>query len=78
LLNVCGDKVQRGIPAKTFFAKDLDPRLAKRVQEICNKTDVKEGPLLDACMIDVAFTGKTSAAKIHAKTWAPQAVGQFN
>jgi hypothetical protein len=78
MLNVCSDNVQRGIPAKTFFAKDLDPRLAKRVQAICNKTGVKEGPLLDACMIDVAFTGKTAAAKIHAKTLAPQAVGQFN
>ena len=77
MLNVCGERVQPGIPAKTFFAKDLDPRLAKRVQAICNKTGVKEGPLLDACMIDVAFTGKTSAANIHAKTLAPQAVGQF-
>ena len=78
MLNVCGENVKQGIPAKTFFAKDLDPRLAKRVQAICNKAGIKEGPLLDACMIDVAFTGKASAANIHAKTLAPQAVGQFN
>ncbi len=77
MLNVCGERVQSGIPTKPFYAQDLDPRLAKRVQLICNKAGVKEGPLLDACMIDVAFTGKAAAAKIYIKMPAPIAVGEI-
>ncbi len=77
MLNVCGERVNSGIPTKPFYAKDLDPQLAKRVQAICIKAGVKEGPLLDACMIDVAFTGNEAAAKIHSKTPAPVAVGEI-
>jgi hypothetical protein len=75
MLNVCGEAKESGIPAKPFYAKDLDPRTAERVQAICNKAGIKKGPLLDACMIDVAVTGKASAARIHAETRQPVAVG---
>jgi hypothetical protein len=74
MLNVCGEAKESGLPAKPFYAKDLDPQIAKRVEAICREAGVK-GPLLDACMIDVAFTGKESAARIHARTRQPVAVG---
>jgi len=75
MLNVCGEAKESGLPAKPFYAKDLDPQIAKRAKAICSKAGIKEGPLLDACMIDVAFTGKESAAGIHARTRQPVAVG---
>ena len=77
MLNVCGERVKPGAPDKPFFAKDLAPEVAKRAHAICAKTGVKEGPLLDACMIDVAVIGRATAAKIHAKTPAPIAVGEI-
>jgi len=75
MLNVCGEAKEEGLPAKPFYAKDLNPQIAKRVKAICNGAGIKRGPLLDACMIDVAFTGKKSAARIHARTRQPVAVG---
>jgi hypothetical protein len=75
LLNVCGKAKESRLPAKTFYAKDLGPRIAARVKAICVKTGVRREPLLDACMIDVAFTGRASAARIYARTRPPVAVG---
>jgi hypothetical protein len=75
MLNGCGEANESGMPSKTFYAKDLDPQRAERVKAICSAAGVKRGPLLEACMIDVAFTGKKSAARIHAKTPPPVAVG---
>jgi hypothetical protein len=77
MLRVCGETRQSGLPTKPFYAKDLDPQLAKRVQAICYKAGVREGPLLEVCMIDVAFTGKASAATIHAKAAQPLVLGQI-
>ena len=74
MLSPCGESVSRGIPKKPFFANDLDPRLAKRNQAICTQAGVKEGPLLDACMIDVAVIGR-GAAKAFAGMPTPIAVG---
>ncbi len=75
LLNACGAVKESGIPTRPFTPKDLEPQLAQRVRAICNEAGVKEGPLLDACMIDVAFTGDKSAAIVHAQTRQPVAVG---
>jgi hypothetical protein len=74
MLNACGESIQRGIPKKPFFANDLDPKLARRNRAICTEAGVKEGPLLDACMIDVAMIGP-GAAKVFARTPMPAAVG---
>ncbi len=67
MLNVCGEAKQSGLPSKPFYAKDLDPQIAKRVRAICSEAGIKPGPLLDACMIDVAFTGQKSAADVRAE-----------
>ena len=77
MLNVCGEPVKAGVPDKPFLPRDLAPELAKRVKAICAKAGVKEGPLLDACMIDVAAIARAGAAKIYAKTPTPTAVGEI-
>jgi len=61
MLNACGREVKGGVPRKPFYATDLDQALAKRAQEVCQRAGVKEGPLLDACMIDVAVIGPKAA-----------------
>ena len=75
MLMDCGKDVVRGVPAKPFFARDLEPALAKRAQAICAQAGVKEGPLMDACTLDVAVIGSASAAKVHAITRNPVVVG---
>jgi hypothetical protein len=75
MLNACGKVKESGLPTKTFYAGDLDPQTAARVRAICTKTGVRDKALLDACMIDVAFTGKASAARIYATTRPPVSVG---
>ncbi|MGB8881893.1 MAG: hypothetical protein WCD11_36695, partial [Solirubrobacteraceae bacterium] len=75
MLNVCGKRKESGLPAKPFSVKDLPPQTAARARAICVKTGVRENPLLAACMIDVAFTGKAAAARIYATTRPPVAVG---
>jgi hypothetical protein len=75
MLNVCGKAKKAGLPAKTFYAKDLAPETAARVRAICVRAGVRGNALLDACMIDVAFTGKAAAARIYASTRPPVAVG---
>lgn len=77
MLNVCGERAEAGRPDKPFFAKDLAPDEAERTRGICANAGVKDGPLLDACMIDVAVIGHATAAEIHAITPAPIAVGKI-
>lgn len=77
MLNVCGERVKAGVLDKPFLPRDLAPELAKRAKVICAKAGVKQGPLLDACMIDVAVIGRAGAAKIYAKIPTPTAVGEI-
>jgi hypothetical protein len=62
LLNDCGTEAKPGNPTKPFFAKDLDPKDRDRALAICTKADVKQGVLLDECVLDVAVLGETAAA----------------
>jgi hypothetical protein len=75
MLNVCGKVKESGVPSATFNATDLDQQTRERVRAICTKAGVRDKALLDACMIDVAFTGKATAARIYASTRRPVAVG---
>jgi hypothetical protein len=75
MLSDCGREVVRGVPKKPFFAKDLEPQLARRTRAICTQAGVKEGALLDACTIDVAVIGSNNAAKVFATTPNPVVVG---
>jgi hypothetical protein len=74
MLSICGASDLRGIPEKPFFANDLSPELAESSRTICTQAGVKGGPLLDACMIDVAVLGR-GAAQAFAHMPAPVAVG---
>jgi hypothetical protein len=75
MLNMCGKVKQSARPTRPFHAEDLDPQTAARVRAICVDAGIRKNPFLDACMIDVAFTGKASAARIYASTRPPVAVG---
>ena len=74
MLSACGQSDLRGIPQKPFFANDLNPELAKANRAICTQAGVKDGPLLDACMIDVAMLGR-GAAQAFVRMRKPVAVG---
>jgi hypothetical protein len=77
LLSVCdaGRAIERGIPARTFYAKDLDRDLKAKALAVCSTAGVKAGPLLDACALDVAVIGRDAAAKVFVGAKVPTAVG---
>jgi len=78
LLSVCGDRnVERGNPRRPFYAKDLEPGVYQRARAVCTAAGVKEGPLLDACTLDVAVIGNDEAAKIFVGAPDPVAVGNI-
>jgi von Willebrand factor type D domain len=74
ILSACGEGVKGAVPRKPFFVEDLPPDLAKRNRDICMRAGIKEGPLQDACIIDVAMLGR-GAAKVFAGRPIPIAVG---
>src|SRR5262249_53781726 len=77
LLSVCdgGGVVERGIPARTFYARDLAQDVREKALAVCNTAGVKPGPLLDACTLDVAVIGQDAAAKVFVGAPVPTAVG---
>ena len=61
---LCGnERLEKGAPAKPFYAADLDRQLADRARGACLKAGVREAALLDSCTLDVAVIGKEQAAK---------------
>jgi len=78
LLSACGDgKVESGNPRRPFYAKDLEPAVYQRTRAVCTAAGVKEGPLLDACTLDVAVIGNDAAAKVFVGARDPFAVGNI-
>jgi hypothetical protein len=76
LLSVCWDrKTESGIPARQFFANDLDPQVYARTRAVCMAAGVKAGALLDACTLDVAVIGTDAAAKVFVGASPPVVVG---
>jgi hypothetical protein len=76
LLDSCGERrIETGLPAKPFFAKDLPPEQYKAARHVCERAGVKVKSLLDACTLDVAVIGSDSAAKVYVGVLAPAAVG---
>jgi len=70
-------RVEKGIPAKPFYARDLDRQLADRTRAVCTKAGVPEGPLLDSCTLDVAVIGNEAAARVFATARPPVAVAPY-
>ncbi len=78
LLSPCGLTVkERGAPERTFYASDLDPKLAEKTRAVCAAAGVKPGPLLEACILDVAVIGNDLAAKVFVDGHAPVAEGRI-
>jgi hypothetical protein len=77
LLAPCGERVDTGVPQKPFYASDLPPEIRRRAQTVCTQAGVKGKALLEACTIDVAFTGHETAAKVYVGMRAPAAVGRI-
>lgn len=75
LLAPCGGESKSGIADRVFYARDLAPELAQRARTVCTTAGVKEGPLLDACTLDVAVIGDNAAANVYVGARAPVAVG---
>jgi hypothetical protein len=74
-LSVCGDTtVEQRNPGRPFTSRDLDPTIHESAQAICIRGGVKVGPLLEACILDVAFFGRESAADVFASASPPVAV----
>jgi hypothetical protein len=77
MLSVCGDRgVERGIPKKPFVAADLDAERHRYARDVCTRAGVKEGPLLDACTLDVVVIGKEAAAKVFVDAVMPVSAGK--
>jgi len=77
LLSQCGEGVGVAGPPKPFDAHDLDPRQTRRAVAACEEAGIKQGPLLDACILDVAVIGKDAAARAFAGAQQPAAVGKI-
>lgn len=76
LLSVCGKRnIEAGIPKEPFYAHHLDPNVFKKARAVCTEAGVKEGPLLDACTLDVAVIDKDEAAKVFIDMPEPVSVG---
>jgi hypothetical protein len=78
LLSVCGDKdVERGVPTKPLFANNLRPDDYKRARAACDAAGIKVKSLLDACTLDVAVIGSSTATEAFVHLPAPVAVGRL-
>jgi hypothetical protein len=77
LLSVCNaeGEIERGVPKRPFYARDLEPAVREKAQEVCAAAGVKPGALLEACTLDVAVTGSDAAAKVFVGAIPPAAVG---
>ena len=59
---LCADqRVEIGNPRAPFCVGDLPPQIRQHAQIVCQQLGVAPGPLLDACMLDVAMLGDAAA-----------------
>jgi hypothetical protein len=76
ILSDCGRAARAGPPKAPFFVRDLPRENVQKYQAICARAGVKEGPLLDACTIDVAVIGPRAAQAYRTRIApVPVAVG---
>jgi hypothetical protein len=77
MLSACNTEkpVERAVPKRPFYAKDLEAAVREKALGVCTAAGVKPGPLLDACTLDVAVIGQDAAAKVFGGATAPIAVG---
>lgn len=80
LLSACSnpgqeETIEIGAPSKPFYAKDLEPALYQSARTVCTDAGVREGTLLDACILDVAVIGNKAAANVYVGMTTPSAIG---
>ena len=76
ILSDCGGAAEAGPPKAPFFVRDLPRDKVQQYEAICARSGVKEGPLFDACTIDVAVIGPKAAEAYRARIApVPVAVG---
>ena len=76
ILSDCGSAAKAGPPKAPFFVRDLPRDKVQQYQAICAQSGVKEGPLFDACTIDVAVIGPKAAEAYRTRVApVPVAVG---
>jgi len=76
ILSDCGGAPDAGPPNAPFFARDLPRDKLPQYEAICAQSGVKEGPLFDACIIDVAVIGPKAAEAYRTRIApVPVAVG---
>ena len=61
-------------PKKPYTVKNLAPRKFRSARTACLEADVKAGPLLDACTLDVAVLRSPAVAKLYTGLAVPVAV----
>jgi hypothetical protein len=76
-ISCAGQPKRKGLPAKPFFARDLERKLAESARLTCEKAGVQDAAHLEACILDVAVIGKDSAAKAFAQQRPPKMVAPF-
>jgi hypothetical protein len=65
---LCEDqKVESGIPAKPFYANDLNRDQYERARAICTEAGVIEPSALDNCTLDVTVLGTATAASVFVR-----------
>ncbi|MFZ0546345.1 MAG: VWD domain-containing protein [Candidatus Promineifilaceae bacterium] len=75
LLSACGENIELGIPGQPFYVDNLPQELSERARTVCLEKGVEDGPLLDACILDVAVIGDDAAAEFYVGAPAPTEVG---
>lgn len=74
VLSACKqDQAENSVPEKPFYAEDLEPEVREKAKEVCTGKGVQEGPLLQACILDVAVIGDEAAAEVFTKLPSPVA-----
>jgi hypothetical protein len=61
ILSYCGRPVKGAPPKAPFYVRDLPRGKIQQYQAACARAGLKEGPLFDACTIDVAVIGPKAA-----------------
>jgi hypothetical protein len=70
------EKLVAANPQKTFGVSDLDPKLYARARAAAREAGVREGALLNAATLDIAFFGTEKAARVFVGAPKPVAVGR--
>ena len=73
---LCQKEVKSGIPAKPFYANDLNREQSERARKICATAGVSEPSALEDCILDVTVLGTASAANVFVHAPAPVLSGR--